>query len=53
MTNCSECERLRGESSAAFAEYTVLKDELAMTPKQDKSLCAEASSIRAGARPIT
>jgi hypothetical protein len=31
MNNCPECTRLRGESTAAFAEYTARKDELAMT----------------------
>ena len=38
---CPECARLRGESAVAFAEYTVRKDELAMTRKADKSFATK------------
>jgi hypothetical protein len=37
MLDCPECARLRSEGSAAFVEYTVRQDELAMTRKTDKS----------------
>ena len=42
MTDCSECARLRGESSSAFSDYTLRKGELAMTRKADKSFVASS-----------
>lgn len=45
MNNCPECTRLRGESTAAFAEYTARKDELAMTGKRDKSFAARRQAF--------
>jgi len=53
MINCSECNRLRGEGAAAFAEYTALKDELAMTPKRDKSYAAKRRAFEGAARSVT
>src|SRR5215472_15144090 len=41
MIDCRECDRLRGESAAAFAEYTACKDDLAITRKTDKAFLAK------------
>jgi hypothetical protein len=45
MTDCSECARLRGESSSAFSDYTLRKGELAMTRKADKSFVAKRKAF--------
>jgi hypothetical protein len=45
MTDCPECDRLRGEGAAAFGEYTARKDELAMTQKRDKAFAAKRQAF--------
>jgi hypothetical protein len=46
MTKCSDCDRLRGESATAFAEYTAAKDELAITSKRDKSHAVKRRALK-------
>jgi len=50
MTNCSECHRLREQTAALFSDYTLRRDELAMTRKNDKAYAATIPSI--GLTPI-
>lgn len=41
MSHCPDCFRLREETAAAYSEYVLRKDELAMTAKWDKSFAAK------------
>lgn len=37
MNKCSECQRLREETSSLYSGYILRRDALAMTPKRDKA----------------
>lgn len=41
MDNCPDCFRLRQQTSAAYSEYVLRKDELAITSNRDKSFSAK------------
>ena len=45
MSDCVECDRLTEESSMAYAEYVVRKDELAMTRKTDREFVAKRKAF--------
>ena len=45
MDSCPDCSRLREETAAAYAEYILRKDKLAITAKRDKSLPAKRTAF--------
>ena len=47
MNPCPDCSRFREESAAAYSEFVISKDELAMTDKRDKSFTAKQRAFEA------